>query len=161
MSSKQPNSPHFPPTATQAGPPQGVGHLLPPSSPCSWEALQQHLTFPASLGRGEKLHASSLAPRQQGVPFLCLLLAQTPAAPQVYGGGMVHKEEESMPRHARGALTRRSYMGMCTFGGRTKALWLSPRTRQGPDSGLPRALWRPWIFIVSENRPFTGSRWKV
>lgn len=81
------------------------------------------------------------------------------AASRVYGGGMVGKRRACPGMRAgfNEALVR----GHVHLGGGTKALWLSHRTWRSPAGGLPRALRRPWIFIVSENGPFIGSRWKV
>lgn len=116
-------------------------------------------TSPSQHGWG-KLSASSLAPRQQGVPFCASSWHRRQLLLGFTGRGWLGRRGKHVPACAR-ALTRCSYVGHVHLGGGTKALWLSPRAQQSPAGGLPRALRRPWIFIVSENGPFMGSRWKV
>lgn len=121
------------------------------------ETLQQHITLPARLGEAPSFLPG---PPPARCPFLCLLLAQAPAAPWVYRGGMVPKKRRACSG-MRAGFNEALAHGHVHLGGGTKALRLSHPTRQSPAGGLPRALGRPWIFIASENGPFTGSRWKV
>lgn len=112
-----------------------------------WSLRTGTLRTPRSQQHPGNLRASSLAPRQPGVPFVTswqgrrLLLGFD-------GSGTVHGKRRACP-------------GMWLHGhvhlGGEQRLYGS----QGPAGGRPRARRRPWSFIVSQNGPFIGSRWKV
>lgn len=63
-------------------------------SPMPGKTLQQHIPFPARLGEAQCFLPG---PSPARCPFLCLLLARTPAVPRVYGEGMVGEKRKACP----------------------------------------------------------------